>query len=278
MRVSVRVFELPATTFPKLRLVGFGVIWPCVTPTPDRGTVSVVLLASDVIVRLPLLLPADAGVNTALKVVLCPAFRLTGSVGPLKVNPVPVTAAFEIVTVEPPELVTTTATDLLLPSVTLPKTTLLGLAVNEPGATPVPLSAIFNGDPGASEAIARLPLTFPEPVGANFTEKITAWLGVNVVGSVNPTMEKPAPVTVACEMVTFDPPELVRVSDRLELLPTCTLPKARLAGLDESAPGVAPFPDNAMFRFGLPPFEVMLMFPVTPPGAVGANVAENEIF
>src|SRR5882724_2107481 len=100
--------------------------------------VSVGLLASDVIVRLPLLLPAVAGVNTVLKVADCPVVSVTGKFGPLKLNPVPLAAAFEIVTVVPPLLVTITATDLLLPSVTFPKTTVLGLAVSEPAATPVP--------------------------------------------------------------------------------------------------------------------------------------------
>ena len=138
----------------------------------------------------------------------------------MKLNPLPVATAFEIVTVVPPLLVTMTATDLLFPSVTFPKITLLGLAVSDPGATPVPASAMFRGDPGASEAIARLPVRFPEEAGANFTENVTAWLGVNVVGSVSPITEKPAPVTVACEMVTFDPPVFVSVSERLLLLPT----------------------------------------------------------
>jgi hypothetical protein len=72
--------------------------------------VSVGLLAFDVIVKLPLLLPADVGVNTALNVAVCPAPRLTGRLGPLKVNPLPEAEALEIVTLEPPVFVTVTAT------------------------------------------------------------------------------------------------------------------------------------------------------------------------
>ena len=36
--VSLSVLLLPTVTLPKLKLVGLGVIWPCVTPTPDSGT------------------------------------------------------------------------------------------------------------------------------------------------------------------------------------------------------------------------------------------------
>ena len=178
------------------------------------------MFASDVMVRLPLLLPAAVGVNTALKVALCPAPTVAGRFGPVKLKPLPVADALEMVTVEPPLLVTVTATDLLLPTVTLPKLTLLGFAMREPGVTPVPESAMLRGDPGASEAMARLPVITPPVAGANFTVNATDWFGVKVAGRDSPTTEKPVPVTVACEIVTFDPPVLVNVSERLALLPT----------------------------------------------------------
>ena len=53
---------------------------------------------------------------------------------------------------------------------------------------------------------------------------------VRVTGKVTPLTEKPAPVTLACEILTAVPPVLVTVSDRLPFLPTVTLPKLRLAG------------------------------------------------
>jgi hypothetical protein len=49
-------------------------------------------------------------------------------------------------------------------------------------------------------------------------------------------MENPVPLAVAAEMVTVVPPVLVMVSDKFALLPTCTLPKARLVGLAVSVP------------------------------------------
>ena len=41
-----------------------------------------------------------------------------------------------------------------------------------------------------------------------------------VTGRVNPLIEKPVPLAVACEIVTEDAPVLVKVSDRLVLVPT----------------------------------------------------------
>src|SRR3981189_3116431 len=174
--------------------------------------VSVGLFASDVMVRLPVLLPAAAGVNTALKVALCPAPTVAGRFGPVKLKPLPVADAFEIVTVGPPLLVTVTTTDLLLPTVTLPKLMLLGFAMREPGVTPVPESAMLRGEPGASEAMAKLPVIAPPAAGANFTVNATDWFGVKVAGRHSPTPAKPVPVPVAWDIVTFDPPVLVTVS------------------------------------------------------------------
>jgi hypothetical protein len=45
--------------------------------------------AFEVIVTLPLIFPADPGVNVTLKVVLCPAVRVNGVAIPLRLYPVP---------------------------------------------------------------------------------------------------------------------------------------------------------------------------------------------
>jgi hypothetical protein len=60
----------------------------------------------------------------------------------------------------------------------------------------------------------------------------------------------PAPVAVACEMVTLVPPELVSVSDKVELLPICTLPKLWLDGFAASAPAETPVPERGKFKVG----------------------------
>jgi hypothetical protein len=82
---------LPTVTLPKFRLAGFDPKAPNVVPVPDNGMVKVGLDAVEVIVRLPVTLPADVGLNVTVKVALCPAVRVTGAVIPLRLNPVPLT-------------------------------------------------------------------------------------------------------------------------------------------------------------------------------------------
>jgi len=89
--VSDRDLLLPTVTLPKLRLAGFAPSVPGVTPVPDKGMVSAGFEALDVIVMLPLTLPADDGANEMEKLALCPAVSVTGVVIPLKLNPVPLT-------------------------------------------------------------------------------------------------------------------------------------------------------------------------------------------
>jgi hypothetical protein len=72
-------------------------------------------------------------------------------------------------------------------------------------------------------------------------------------------------------MVTLDPPVFVTVSERVLLLLTCTLPKARLVGFDPSAPVATPVPVNGMIKVGFVAFEVMLTLPLTAPAEVGVN-------
>ena len=88
--VNVTVCDplLPTRTFPKLTLAGLAVSCPCV-PVPLRAIVRVGLDASLVSVMLPEAFPAAAGANCAVKVVLCPAARVSGVASPLALKPVP---------------------------------------------------------------------------------------------------------------------------------------------------------------------------------------------
>ena len=94
------------------------------------------------------------------------------------------------------------------------------------------------------DVIARLPLTVLPDVGVKVTLKLTLWPTLKVVGKVKPLAVKPEPVALAAEIVTLDPPELVRVSVIVWELPTWTLPKPRLEGAGESWPEVVPVPDS----------------------------------
>jgi len=87
--VSERDRLLPTVTLPKLRLVGFELSVPGATPAPDNGMVRAGLEAFEVIVTLPLTLPADAGVNVTVKLALWPAVSVIGAVIPVRLYPVP---------------------------------------------------------------------------------------------------------------------------------------------------------------------------------------------
>jgi len=115
-------------------------------PVPFRAIVSSDPGASLVIKILPLATPADAGANVALNVVLCPALIVNGVAKPLILKAVPEEPAWEIVTPLVPEFVSVIVCDALLPTSTLPKPTLAGLAVSCP-CTPIPAKAIVAGDP-----------------------------------------------------------------------------------------------------------------------------------
>ena len=59
---------------------------------------------------------------------------------------------------------------------------------------------------------------------------------------------------------------LLTVSAKAWLLPTCTLPKARLVGLDPSAASATPVPDNGIDSVGSGASDVIVTLPLA--GAV----------
>ena len=60
---------------------------------------------------------------------------------------------------------------------------------------------------------------------------------------------------------------LVTVSDREEFLPTITLPKSRLVGLDDKLPAGTPVPDKGKLRVASEASEIMVTVPVAFPAA-----------
>lgn len=90
VRLPDAVPLVPTTTLPRPSVVGVTVSCPgAAVPVPDSGIVSVGLDAFEVIVTSPLALAAVCGANVTVKLVLCPAVRVTGAVIPVKLNPVP---------------------------------------------------------------------------------------------------------------------------------------------------------------------------------------------
>ena len=90
-----------------------------------------------------------------------------------------------------------------------------------------------------------------------------------------PATLKLDPVVFAWVTVTLVPPELVRLSDRVCLLPTRTLPKLRLGGFALSAPTVCPVPERATLTVGTALVFAIARFPLTAPADCGVKITLN---
>jgi hypothetical protein len=124
----------------------------------------------------------------------------------------------------------------------------------------------------------KVPLAAPVAVGLKVTVNGTLWPTVIVAGRDNPLKVNTALFDVAAVTVTLAP-LAVRVPDAAPLVPTTTLPRAKLVGERTSCPVAAvPVPDRAMVRVGLEALEVMVTVPVALPGTVGAKVTLKVAF
>jgi hypothetical protein len=130
VRVSVSDFEVPTCTLPKATLVGFADRDPCTAPVPERGMLRLGFAPFEVIFTLPLAAPLVVGEKSTEKDVLWPAAKVKPAASPLKLNPVPLAEAAEIVTLAPPELVRVPVSDFEVPICTFPKLKLVGFAPN----------------------------------------------------------------------------------------------------------------------------------------------------
>ena len=92
------------------------------------------MLALLVTVTLPVNAPLVPGANVTFSVAVCPAATTCPDEMPVALNPAPETVTFDTVTPEEPAFVNVTESALLLPTFTLPKLKLVGLAFNETAA------------------------------------------------------------------------------------------------------------------------------------------------
>jgi len=270
--VSRRDELLPTVTLPKLRLVGLEVSKPGEAPVPVNPIVNEGFEALEVTVTLPLALPVDVGVKTTWKLVLCPAPSVTGLVTPLRLNPVPLTATCEIVTLVPPVFVTVSRSDELLPTVTVPKLRLVGFDVSRPGETPVAVRGISSAGFDALDMTVTLPVAAPAEVGVNRTLKLVLCPAPTVIGVVTPLKLNPVPLMATPEIVTLVPPVFVRVSESDESLPTVIFPNPRLVGLEVRPPGAAPLPDTAIASGEFEALDVIVTLPLALVADAGVNV------
>lgn len=165
----------------------------------------------------------------------------------------------------------------MLPTCTLPKLKLVGLAVRLPAVTAVPESAMFTGLIEPSLVSAKFPLTVPADDGAKMTLKVTLCPGVKVTGALSPEMLKPSPVVVASEIVPVEPPILVTVSVCVWFWPTCTFEKVKLVGAALRVAGFSAVPERAISSVVLDPLTVRDKVPLLEPVAVGAKTTANVV-
>ena len=157
-----------------------------------------------------------------------------------------------------------------VPSVTLPKLTLLGVMVSA-GCRPVPVTAITTLVP-CEVATVTLPVTLSDAVGLNTTVSDAVCPAVRASGVVIPLVLTSLALTETCEMVRLVFPLLVMVTLFELELPAFTLPKLRLVGLavsDDVAVTPVPLRDTAAGEFGA--LLVIDRLPVTAPADAGAN-------
>ena len=126
VNVSDLPLLLPTCTLPNGRLDGFAASVPGPTPVPDNAMLRLGFAPLEVMLMLPLAAPLVVGANCTVNDVLCPAFNVTGTVEPLRLNPLPLAVAAEMVRAVPPEFVSVSERDFALPTWTLPKPKLEG--------------------------------------------------------------------------------------------------------------------------------------------------------
>jgi len=164
--VSVCVLVTPTETLPKLTLDGVTEICGCI-PVPVREIVAGEFVALLTTATLPARLPVEVGANVTLNEVDWPAARLSGSVIPLVLKPVPVALTCEMETLEFPVLEIVTLWVALEPVARLPKFSDVGDAEScSVVVTPVPASGITSDEFGALLISVMLPEAVPAEAGA----------------------------------------------------------------------------------------------------------------
>lgn len=212
-------------------------------PVPERATATAELVALLVICKLPVALPAAAGVKVTVTAAVFPVAKVSGNAGLVCVKPVPVAAILLTVTDAPEELLSVRVLGELEPTTTLPKAKADELTVSVPcvggggaEAVPVPESATVALALVALLEICRLPFTAPAACGENVTVRIAVCPAGRTNGKVTALRLNPVPVMVRPLMLTATLELLLKVMFCPALEPVTTLPKASVCGLTVSVP------------------------------------------
>jgi hypothetical protein len=247
-------------------------------PVPDSETLVGEFVALLATVTAPVTSPADVGSNVMLSVAVWFGVNTNPAATPLAPNPAPVTPTLEIVTFELPLFVSVTLCAVFVPSFTLPKLKVVGLAPSDwVEATPVPLSGIASGEPAPLFTRETDPLSLPAEVGENTALNFTLAPTAIVIGAERPLVLNPVPDTLTCEIVALAVPVFIRLMVCELVLPATTLPKLTLDGADESCASI-PVPLRATLSGELGALLVTVTLPLALPVAVGAKAALNVAF
>ena len=206
----------------------------CKFPVPLSATIAGAEFALFVSDKLPVKLPADAGANLTENEAEPLGAMVSGKVIPDKVNPVPEIVAWVTLRSAVPGFRTVTFCDCELPTRTLPKLRLDGVALMS-GWTPVPLREIVDGEFEALLTILIAPVAGPLVVGEKAAVSERVCPAERLAPPLNPLTLKPAPLTATCETLMVVAPELVMVKGKEPEVPIRTLPNARLPVLNEMA-------------------------------------------
>jgi hypothetical protein len=228
--VDVSWLELLTFTVPKLKLVGFAASSRvAATPVPLRLIVNGEGVPLVVSVTDPLMVVAEVGVKMALNVALPPAAIVVDVVSPVMLIPVPDVTMFENVRVALPLFRNVTGCELLLPTTTLEKATLVGdAAICD--CPPDPLRGIVNGEGVPLVVSVTDPLMVAVEVGVKTALNVTVPPAATVVDVVSPVMLMPVPATTIFEKVSGAFPLFRRVTGCELLLPTATIENATFVG------------------------------------------------
>ena len=211
--VTLCVAVAPVVMLPKLSEVGDALSWTTgETPAPARETITGELGVLFTSVRLPEKLPAARGLKPTVNAEDPPGRTESGNVSPEYVKLVPPSRAWVTLRFAVPGLLIVSIWVLVTPTATLLKFTLPGITENC-GCTPWPLSEIVAGELVALLTTLRLPVTLLAVAGAKLTISARLWPAARVMAPVKPLTPNPAPVMVACEMLTLPAPVFVSETD-----------------------------------------------------------------
>lgn len=237
---------------------------------PDTEIDGVVVELLEIVI-VTLAAPDAVGVNVTCSVADWVGVRTVPALMPLVVNAPVAPLIPEMVMLALPLFVSVEVSELLFPTFTLPKDSVVGLAPRTTvAAVPVPLREIAVGEVGTFVLNEMLPVALPAEAGAKTALKVMVAFGARVCAT-KPVTLKPVPVTVSDETTRLTVPVFLSVIVWELLVPSATFPKAALEGVSDMD-GCAPAPVSAIV-VGDERLLVIEMLPETLPAVLGAKTA-----